>query len=121
MPPDNQSTGAPVAQSPDTGKTPAAPWIRLTGAGLELAMVAIVFGAIGYAIDHLVGSERQFFAALVGLLGFALGMIRFIRLAMAVSADQRHADADGIASAMNEKTKTKDQTVTPSDQHRELN
>ena len=40
--------------------------------------------------------------AIAGLIGFSLGMIRFIRLATSVSAAQR--DADGIAAAVPEKT-----------------
>lgn len=94
----------PIDSSPDASKAPA-PWVRLTGAGLELAVTAILFGAIGAVVDRLVQTERPVFAAVIGLIGFSVGMVRFIRLATSVSAAQRDADADGIASARNETKK----------------
>ena len=110
MPPDDQPTtqtesrdspGETNDHPPASGKLTAAPWVRLTGAGLELAMTTIVLGAIGMAADRWAQATRPVFAAIAGLIGFSLGMIRFIRLATSVSAAQR--DADGIAAAVPEK------------------
>lgn len=92
------------------GKSTAAPWVRLTGAGLELAMTTLALGAIGVAADQWVQTTRPVFAALAGLAGFSLGMVRFIRLAISVSAAQRDADADGIAKAMHEEKTNKSKT-----------
>jgi F0F1-type ATP synthase assembly protein I len=93
---------------PSSGSPMAAPWVRLTGAGLELAVTTLALGAIGVAVDRWVQTTRPVFASIAGLIGFSLGMIRFIRLAISVSAAQRDADADGIAKAMHEeKQKTK--------------
>ena len=121
MPPDDQpstqpessgnSPGAANDHPPATGKLTAAPWVRLTGAGLELAMTTIVFGAIGMAVDRWAETTRPVFAAIAGLVGFLLGMIRFIRLATSVSAAQRDADADGIAKAMHEKITNREEDL----------
>lgn len=78
------------------GKPPV--WLRLSGAGLELAFITIVFGAIGAVIDRQVQTARPVFSALVGVLGFTFGMIRFIRLAISVSALQREIESSGSDS-----------------------
>lgn len=94
---DSLSTGT-ESVGPRAAKA-AAPWIRLTGAGMELALVTIVFGAIGSAIDHQFQWSRPIAAALGGLLGFAFGMFRFIRLATSVSAAQRAAESNESAKS----------------------
>ena len=90
-------------RSPAPAKLAAAPWVRLTGSGLELAMTTVLFGAIGLALDRWAQTARPVFAAIAGLIGFSLGMFRFIRNAMSVSAEQRDADSEGIAQAMRDK------------------
>lgn len=80
---------APSSRAEARSSRAKAPWMRLAGAGLELAFITIVFGAIGMAIDQRIGLERPVCSALSGLLGFVLGMIRFIRLAMTLTRDQR--------------------------------
>ena len=80
---------APSSRAKAPSSRAKAPWMRLAGAGLELAFITIVFGAIGMAIDQRIGLERPVCSALSGLLGFVLGMIRFIRLATILTRDQR--------------------------------
>ncbi|WP_182867258.1 AtpZ/AtpI family protein [Stieleria mannarensis] len=78
---------------PRTARGAAPVWIRLAGAGLELAFITIVFGAIGAAIDRQMQAARPVCSAIGGLLGFTFGMIRFIRLATSVSNLQRQIEA----------------------------
>ena len=82
----------PTGEVPGTtlGRSPV--WIRLSGAGLELAFITVVFGAIGAAIDRHLQSARPICSAIGGLLGFTLGMIRFIRLATSISNRQRQIE-----------------------------
>lgn len=56
--------------------------MRFAGAGLELGGSAILFAAIGYAIDAQMGNTTLVATALGSVLGFTAGMYRFIRLAM---------------------------------------
>lgn len=55
-------------------------------AGLELAGVAVVFAAIGYGIDRWLGNTRLVGTGIIGLIGFTLGMVRFVLLAGQVNA-----------------------------------
>ncbi len=67
-------------------------WMRFSGAGVELALITIAFGAVGAWADCWWNLQRPVCSALAGLVGFTLGMIRFIRLALAASeseADRR--------------------------------
>lgn len=57
------------------------PYIRFVGAGVELASFSLCFGLIGFTIDHWVESERQFGLAFGSLIGFSMGMVRFVILA----------------------------------------
>ena len=82
------SPSEPTRFSQQTGR----PWLRLTGAGMELAGTMLVFGAVGYAIDRRLGAAQHLAVALFGLVGFTVGMYRFIRLAMAISHEQRVAE-----------------------------
>lgn len=67
-------------------------WSRFLGAGLELAGVAIVFGLIGYAMDRSLGNVKQVATAMMMLLGFSLGLTRFVLLASKENARQREFD-----------------------------
>jgi len=56
-------------------------FITFAAAGLELAGLAVVFAVFGYGIDRWLESSRPFGTGLAGLVGFALGMGRFVLLA----------------------------------------
>ena len=95
--PQQDSDGSPAqADSADKHRSKplggSAPWLRLTGAGIELAFVSLAFGAIGWGLDRWAQSPRPLMTALAGLIGFAFGMYRFIRLATSVSAQQRRLE-----------------------------
>lgn len=66
--------------------------MRLTGAGLELAFIGLVFGGIGSLVDKAASLERPIGLAFGGLIGFGLGMFRFIRLATQTSNAQRRQE-----------------------------
>ncbi|OYP34708.1 AtpZ/AtpI family protein [Rhodopirellula sp. MGV] len=91
-----------------------APWLRLTGAGLELAFVATLFGGIGAVVDRAVGSERPLGLAMGGLVGFSLGMIRFIRLATQTSKAQREVEV----RVEGHRSDQADEQLTPRDKQR---
>ena len=74
----------------------AKPWMRLTGAGLELAGTTILIGSIGFVIDRRAGNVRPIATALLALAGFAIGMYRFVRIALSVSQTQRDAERSRI-------------------------
>lgn len=67
---------------------------RFAGAGLELGGSAIVFAAIGYAIDRQMGNTTMVATAFGAVLGFAAGMYRFIRMAMEANRSQRDGRND---------------------------
>lgn len=56
-------------------------WHRFIGAGIELAAFALVAAAVGYGLDRWLGHERPLATAFCGLVGFSLGLVRFIVLA----------------------------------------
>ena len=58
---------------------------RFAGAGMELGGSALVFAAAGYALDQYFGNTTLIATALGAVLGFAAGLYRFIRLAMAAN------------------------------------
>jgi len=59
--------------------------LRFAGAGMELGGSSIVCAAIGYAIDHYFQNTTLVATALGAIFGFAGGLYRFIRLAMAAN------------------------------------
>ncbi len=67
-------------------------WMRLSGAGLELAAITLVLGAIGAFLDRKLMLEKPLCSAAGGLVGFTLGLIRFIRLASSLSDQQRKVE-----------------------------
>jgi hypothetical protein len=98
----------PGSPKTDGRKASAAPWARLSGAGLELAFITIALGAIGAVIDQQLQSPRPVCSALGGLLGFGLGMIRFIRLATSISKTQRTMESTRSFDAPDESGKDED-------------
>ena len=66
--------------------------LRFVGAGMELGGSAIACAAIGYAIDHYFQNDTKIATALGAILGFAGGLYRFIRLAMAASHDSNRSE-----------------------------
>lgn len=65
--------------------------LRFAGAGMELGGSAIVCAAIGYAIDHYFQNETMIATAFGAILGFAGGLFRFIKLALAASHDSNRS------------------------------
>lgn len=82
----------PSESKPDVTNRPPETWVRLSGAGMELALITIAFGAAGALADHQLDLQRPITSATGGLVGFTLGMIRFIRLATTISGNERAAD-----------------------------
>jgi len=57
--------------------------MRFLGAGLELSGITLGFAAVGFGLDRWLGNDRLLATGLVTLLGFSLGMVRFVVIAMA--------------------------------------
>ena len=60
-------------------------WLRFVGAGFELAAITLLFVSIGIGFDKWHGNARHLGTALGSMLGFSLGMVRFIVIAMQVN------------------------------------
>lgn len=60
-------------------------WLRFVGAGFELAGITLLFVLIGVGFDKWHGNARHLGTALGSMLGFSLGMVRFIVIAMQVN------------------------------------
>lgn len=73
--------------------------LRFAGAGLELAGSTIVLATLGYWLDRKLGNVTPIAMALGGLIGFAAGMLRFVRLAIEVSRRAERSDRPGLALA----------------------
>lgn len=86
-PADRRPTGERPRQTSDRFEA-----FRFAGAGLELAGSSIVFAAIGYALDRHLENETMIATALGAIIGFAAGLFRFIRLAMAANRNS-HSDS----------------------------
>ena len=61
--------------------------LRLAGMGTELAGITLVFMGVGYLVDSVRGHETGYAAAFGTLIGFTLGMIRFIRDVRKITED----------------------------------
>ncbi|HBJ36339.1 MAG TPA: hypothetical protein DDZ51_16625 [Planctomycetaceae bacterium] len=83
----NSDSGDPPRLPPGTHEA-----LRFAGAGMELGGSAIACAVIGYAIDRYLQNETMIATALGAILGFAGGLFRFIRLALAASRDSNRAD-----------------------------
>lgn len=57
------------------------PWMRFVGLGMELATSTLVVAGLGFAIDHYRDHTTLFGTAFGALVGFAIGMVRFIKQA----------------------------------------
>ncbi len=67
-------------ESPFGGKSK--PWMRLVGLGTELATFTLVIAGLGYVLDWYRQHETPYGLAGGTLIGFILGMTRFIMQAM---------------------------------------
>ena len=63
--------------------------VTFAAAGLELAGLAVVFAAFGYGIDRWLENTKPFGTGLAGLVGFSLGMVRFVLLANRANSSQK--------------------------------
>lgn len=98
-PPHDAGPDEPAAERPAAGPVPAgqrdaepaslfeggASMWRFAGAGMELGGSSLVFAAVGYALDRYLGNTTLVATALGAVLGFAAGLYRFIRMAMAAN------------------------------------
>ena len=104
--------GDPQSDAPETPDGPgkSSPiWLRLSGAGIELAFITIAFGAAGTLIDGRTQAEQPVAAAFGGLIGFTLGMVRFLRLATSISQQQRRIET----GSLKEEESPEDELPTP--------
>lgn len=69
----------PRANSDQDGRAARQLALRNVGLGMELAAFTLVFTGVGYWIDSSGDHEKPLATALATLVGFTLGMIRFIR------------------------------------------
>ncbi len=61
--------------------------LRLAGLGTELAGITLAFMGVGYLVDSVRGHDTGYATALGTLIGFTLGMIRFIREVRKITED----------------------------------
>ena len=99
----------PAENEPEATIRPPATWVRLSGAGMELALITIAFGAAGAVVDHQLNLPRPIASAIGGLAGFTLGMIRFIRLATTISGNERAAERQATERKKRHSTDQSDQ------------
>ena len=52
--------------------------LRFAGLGTELAVSTLAIAGIGYFVDSVRGHEKPYATAFGTLIGFTLGMVRFI-------------------------------------------
>lgn len=79
-----------------TSNSPPPLWLPLLGSGLELATATIAGLAIGYAIDRwaIGGGSIATVSGLV--IGFVLGMIRFVRRATQITKRVAEAQVEAL-------------------------
>jgi F0F1-type ATP synthase assembly protein I len=58
---------------------------RFVGWGMELAGFTLVFAGVGYFVDSTLQLPKSYATAAGTLLGFTIGMIRFIQQALQVT------------------------------------
>ncbi len=63
---------------------------RFAGAGMELGGAAILGAAVGYALDRYFENTTLLATAVGTVFGFASGLYRFIRMAMASNRSTGH-------------------------------
>ena len=74
---------------PEAQRRPPQGWARFAGAGFELAGISFLFGLGGYALDRWLGNTKPLATAVATLIGFSLGLLRFIILASQENTRQR--------------------------------
>ncbi|MEL6109466.1 MAG: AtpZ/AtpI family protein [Planctomycetota bacterium] len=79
-------------ETPEKRKLPSKPWMRLAGAGMELAATVILLSAVGYLLDRWFGVEDRLNTFFFAVGAFGLAMYRFIRLSLRVSEEQRELE-----------------------------
>ncbi len=84
---DAAKRGSAAMQGSPLSHHPRSSVMRLLGLGTELAGFTIVVMGIGYAVDSARGHETRYATALGALIGFTLGMIRFIRNVRSLNED----------------------------------
>jgi hypothetical protein len=72
-------------------KSPYRGFATFAAAGLELAGLALAFAVIGYGIDRWLDNSRLIGTGVAALVGFTLGMVRFVLLVNAANATRRPA------------------------------
>ena len=83
-----EASSHPLSAEKLKEKAPSRPGDRprslavVAGMGFELAGTTIASAGIGYLADRYFGGERSIGFALGGLIGFGLGMFRFILKAL---------------------------------------
>ncbi len=60
---------------------------RFAGLGIELATSTLLFAGIGYFVDWLLELEKSYGTAAGTLVGFTIGMFRFIQQALKGAGD----------------------------------
>ena len=86
-----------MSHDSDSGDSPRLPSgmhdaFRFAGAGMELGGSAIACAVIGYAIDRYFENETMIATAFGAIFGFAGGLFRFIKLALAASRESKRND-----------------------------
>ncbi len=79
-PPVQQQEGAPQT-TPVAGRDQRV-WLRFAGLGIELATSTLLFAGIGYLVDWMLALPKSYATAAGTLVGFTIGMIRFIQQAL---------------------------------------
>ena len=62
-------------------------WMRLAGAGIELAGSFLVLAGLGYLVDGYFGWSGPWGFITGGILGFVIGLTRLMRLAIQYNRD----------------------------------
>ena len=84
--PSERSDAAPT--DPQPGKLPFKPEVlRLVGLGTELAGFTLVTMALAYGLASALSLDTRLATALGALIGFTLGMVRFIRSVTSLGND----------------------------------
>ena len=86
---DPESIESPSGRSEDrhVGLSTQTQVLRLAGLGTELAGITLAFLGLGYVVDSALGNDTGYATALATLIGFTLGMIRFILQVRKINED----------------------------------
>ena len=64
------------------------PWFKLVGLGMELAGATLGVAAIGWWIDYAMSNSSGVGVGIGALVGFSLGMVRFVQRSIAETRKQ---------------------------------